>query len=105
MALSGSTAKIFQTIPPDRYQDFLSNNHFICLNKSDQWEVWDRDSLGRLNQISYDSVARLGAHVLMLMNDKGTSLLFSSGKSILTRPNDRVKLIRRSRAIDGFCTG
>ena len=39
-----------QTIPPDRYEDFLSNRHFICLYKNPKWEIWDRSTMGRMNE-------------------------------------------------------
>ena len=91
-----------QTIPPDRYQNFVSNNHFICLFKNPKWEVWDRATVGRLNENSYDSVARLGMHIMMLMDEQGTTLLFRNGASLTLAKNDRVRLIREAGQSMGF---
>ncbi len=91
-----------QTIPPDRYQDFVSNMHFICLFKSPEWEVWDRSTLAKLNENLYDSVARLGMHIMMLMDEQGTTLLFSTGATLTLASNDQVRLIREAGQSKGF---
>lgn len=94
--------KNLKAIPPDRYQKFLSSNHFICLFKNPKWEVWDRATLDRLNENSYDSVARLGMHIMMLMDEQGTTLLFRNGATLTLAKNDRVRLIREAGQSMGF---
>lgn len=91
-----------QTIPPERYQKFLSNNHFICLFKNSKWEVWDRVTLVQLNEHSYDSVARLGMHIMMLMDKQGTTILFRNGATLNLAKHDRVRLIREVDQSMGF---
>lgn len=91
-----------QKVPPDRYQDFVSNKHFICLLKNPAWEVWDRSSLGRINEILYDSVAALGPHLMVLTQAGKSSVLFRNGTIVDLAGKDRVKLIRDADQSWGF---
>ncbi len=91
-----------QAIPPDRYQDFLSNHYFICLLKSPKWEIWDRATLNRLSENSYDSVARLGMNIMMIMDEQGTTLLFRNGVTLKLTKKDQVRLIREANQSMGF---
>ena len=91
-----------QTIPHDRYQKFVSNDHFIGLLRQPKWEIWDRNTLTRLNELEYDSVARLGTQLLILKDQESASILFRNGKSIPLDPSNRVKLIRDADQTLGF---
>lgn len=91
-----------QAIPPDRYQDYASNHHFIGLLKTQVWEVWDRASLSPVSETSYDSVAALGPHLMILTKDDKSSVLFRNGATIDLANNDRVRLIRDADQSRGF---
>lgn len=91
-----------QPIPPDRYQDFISNNHFIGLFRNPKWEVWDRSILGPINEIGYDSVARLGMDLLLLVEDQESSILFRNGTILELENTDRIKFIRDADQTQGF---
>ncbi len=90
-----------QSIPPDRYQDFKSNSHFIGL-KREGWEIWQRDSLHRINQVAYDSVADLGLHLMLLYEQGATSVLFQDGAIVKLAKDATVKLIRDADQSKGF---
>ena len=51
---------------------------------------------------SYDSVSRLGAHVMILMDESGTQLLFRNGATLSLDRKDRVRLIREAAQSMGF---
>lgn len=91
-----------QSIPPDRYQNFVSNEHYISLLRSPNWEVWDRSTMARINEIDYDSVATLGLHFMLLFDEKGSGVLFRNGKILGLAKNDKVKLIRSADQALGF---
>ena len=91
-----------QAIPPDRYRDFVSNEHFICLMRDTEWEVWDRSTLDRINQIDYGSAARLGTHLILLEDATGSSVLFKNGSLLKLANNDKLKLIRDAAQSTGF---
>ncbi len=91
-----------KAIPADRYQDFISNQHFIGLQRSPHWEVWGRSVLNPINQDTYDSVSTLGPHLMILNSQGKSSVLFKNGVVLDLNPGDRLKLIRDANQSKGF---
>jgi hypothetical protein len=91
-----------QAIPADRYQDYVSNRHFIGLQRSPGWEVWDRSVLNPINENTYDSVATLGPDLMVLNLDGKSSVLFRNGVLLDLTSADRLKLIRDADQYRGF---
>lgn len=89
-------------IPHDRYQNFLATDQFVCLQRALKWEIWDRNTLTAVNDIKYDSVARLGSQILVLMEGQKTTLLFSSGTMLPLKVRQAYKLMRGADQLQGF---
>ncbi|GJM28226.1 MAG: hypothetical protein DHS20C17_08610 [Cyclobacteriaceae bacterium] len=91
-----------EAIPADRYQDFVSTSHYIGLLKTDQWEVWNRTSLSRINEISYDSLSRLSDQLMLLFKGPVSWVLFQNGTLLELAKSDVIKSIRDANQSKGF---
>ena len=89
-------------IPPDRYEDFQATDQFICLARSDKWELWDRSSGAPISDILYDSVSKVGNQILRLQRADLVTLIFPSGAQLSLGKNQEARFIRGADQQKGF---
>ena len=89
-------------IPPDRYENFIATDQFICLERAAKWEVWERENRQNINSILYDSVARLGKDLLLLKQADLISVLFPNGTDLALSPRQNLRYLRSPAQPEGF---
>ncbi len=89
-------------IPPDRYENFLATDQFICLERSSKWELWDRNKITPYNEILYDSVSKLGNQLVLLREADLTTVLFPNGATIAIGPRQKLRFIRGADQLSAF---
>ncbi len=91
-----------KAIPPDRFEEFIATEAFVCLGRSSKWELWDRQHLTMVNEIHYDTVARLGNDLLLLGEGDLRSVLFPNGSMVATGPKQLLRHLRSPAQTRGF---
>ncbi len=91
-----------RSIPPDRYQDIITTDRYVGLNRSGQWRVMDW-SLRPVDEVNYDSVAVLGKHFLLLFSkEHSDKVLFPGEKMVNIKNGQALKLVRGANQKIGF---